>query len=371
MKRILPLLVVSLVVLLSAWFLYTRSQPRAAIYQTVQPAKADLVRRVHANGVLVPRHEVTIKPQISGVVQRLDVEPGDIVTAGQVVALLTPLSNPGNVSAAEGALREARLRRAHAERELKRVQQLHERKLFSESALRQQQLDFDVAGQQVATAERNLEIVKTGTSRSLGRSASVVRATIGGTVLQRLVEVGGFVIETNTFNEGTTIVSVADLSDLIFKGQVDEADAASLKVGMPLKISVGAVPGTSVDATLEFIAPKSTQPPRGNGENAADPLAQAAASRGITSFEIRAGLKPGHGLLIRAGYTATAAAESGRRDGVLSLEERAIRYHGDAPYALVETLTGVQERPLKLGLSDGLRSEIIEGLAEGDKVRVD
>ncbi|MDR4495833.1 MAG: efflux RND transporter periplasmic adaptor subunit [Nitrospirales bacterium] len=339
----------------SAFFLYLRSSVIAEDYQLVSPVRATIVQKVTANGMIIPRQEVKIKPQISGVIEHILVKRGDRVQKHDLLATIEPYPNPMDISVAETQLRDARVRYNHATRQYLRYKKLYEKETVTRHDYDQVHLDFKLAEQNLSSAKRNVEIVKTGASRELGRSASEVRATIGGMVLERPIEIGTFVIESNTFNEGTTIVTLADMTDLIFKGQVDEPDAGKLAIDMPVGITVGAFPEKVLNGIIEFIAPKAV-----------------TSKEGRITFEIRAGLKLDPNLFVRAGYSATADIVVDRREQVLAIPEQYLNFIEDQPTLFVEIAPQKFEaRPIEVGISDGLKVEITKGLTEHDRIRVD
>lgn len=338
----------------AGYLLYPRTTRSAAEYRTIQPFQATIRRTVIANGTISPRKEVNVKPQISGVIEQVLVARGDTVRTGDLLAVIRPLPNPANVNAAEAEVDAARISHLQAQQEFKRVEGLFSRHLVARAEFEKLETELRLAEQRLTAARRRLEIVQTGASTALGRSASEVRATVHGTILERPVEIGTFVIESNTFNEGTTIVSIADMSDLIFRGKLDEPDAGSVQVGMPASVSIGALPGERFDGRLDFIAPKATD------------------KDGVTTFEVRAALILRPGRVVRAGYSATAEVVVARREGVWALPERCVRFREGRPYVNIETAPGVfQSRAIELGLSDGITTEIVAGLSAGDRVRVD
>jgi HlyD family secretion protein len=353
-KRFLALVLVAGFVGTSAYALYVKSVRPSQTYQTTHALRTTIRHTIIANGTIVPRKEVNIKPQISGIIHKLIVDRGDVVKAGDLIAVIRPLPNPSDVNTAEGELHNARLAHLHARQEFERVETLMKRNAASQSDYDRLRTELRLAAQRLTTAQRQLEIVQTGASAALGRSASEVRATIGGMVLERPVEIGTFVIETNTFNEGTTIVAIADTSDLIFRGKVDEPDAGSLRVGLPVSVTLGAFPGERFEGQLEFIAPKAVE------------------KDGITTFEIRAGLALKVDRFVRAGYSATADIVVTQREEVLALAERHVRFQDGRPYVMIETVPGrFEQRSITLGLSDGITTEVVSGLSEADRVRVE
>jgi HlyD family secretion protein len=353
-KRLLALILVLGLVGMSGYALYLKSVRPSQPHQTIHPFRATIRQAIIANGTIVPRKEVNVKPQISGVIQRLMVDRGDAVKVGDLIAVIRPLPDPGDVNAAEGELRNARLGHLRARQDFERVEALVKRNAASREEYEKLWTELRLAEQRLTTAQRRLEIVQTGASAALGRSASEVRATISGMVLERPVEIGTFVIETNTFNEGTTIVAIADMSDLTFRGKVDEPDAGSLRVGMPVSVTIGAFAGERFEGRLEFIAPKAVE------------------KDGLTTFEIRAGLARKADRFVRAGYSATADIVVARREEVLALPERYVHFQDGQPYVMIETAPGrFEPRTITLGLSDGITTEVTSGLSEDDRVQVE
>jgi HlyD family secretion protein len=338
----------------SAYLIYPKARRSEAEYRTIEAAPATIRRAVIANGTIAPRKEVNVKPQISGVIEKVLVARGDVVRTGELLAVIRPLPNPADVSAAEAELDSARISQQHAEQDFRRIERLFRRDLVARADYEKLERDLQLAEQRLAAARRRLEIVMTGASTALGRSASEVRATAPGTILERPIEIGAFVIESNTFNEGTTIVSIADMSDLVFRGKVDEPDAGSLRLGMPAAVAIGALPGERYDARLDFIAPKAVE------------------KDGVTTFEIRAALTLKPGRVVRAGYSATAEVVVAHRERALALPERALQFRAGRPYVTVETAPGIWEsRSVELGVSDGITTEIVSGLRPGERVRLD
>ncbi|MEX2493518.1 MAG: efflux RND transporter periplasmic adaptor subunit [Nitrospirales bacterium] len=339
----------------SAFFLYLRSSVTAEDYQLTSPVRATIVKKVVANGMIVPRQEVNIKPQISGVIERLMVERGDTIEKNDLIAIVQPYPDPMDINAAEARLRDAQVRFTYAKRQFLRNKELLKKKYIAYRDYEQIHMEFRVAKEEFASAKRNLEIVQTGASKELGRSASEVRATIGGVVLERPIEIGTFVIESNTFNEVTTIITLADMRDLIFKGQVDEPDAGALAIDMPVDITVGAFPEKILNGRIELIAPKAV-----------------TSKEGRITFEIRAGLTLDPNLFIRAGYSATADIVVDRREQVLAIPEQYLSFIEDQPTVFVEISPKTFEaRPIQVGVSDGLMLEITKGLTANDRIRVD
>jgi HlyD family secretion protein len=246
----------------SGYALYLKSMRPSQTYQTTHPFRTTIRHTIIANGTSVPRKEVSVKPQISGIIQKILVERGDVVKASDLIAVIHPLPNPSDVNTAEGELHNARIGHLHAKQEFERVEAFVKRNAASQNEYEKLRTELHLAEQRLTTARRHLEIVHTGASAALGRSASEVRATISGMVLERLIEIGTFVIKTNTFNEGIAIVVIADTSDLTFRGKVNEPGAGSLRVGMPMSVTLGAFPKGSSSSGRSRLGSPMASPPR-------------------------------------------------------------------------------------------------------------
>ncbi len=353
LRIVFPIVLVLIFTSVSGYFLYTRSARTADDYQTATPFRTDIDKTIIANGTITPRKQVLIKPQISGVIHAIYVKPGDAIKKNDPIALIQPYPDPIDVSAAEGTLRDARIRYQYQQRDYTRTNQLFKEGFLPQVEFEQSQMALKLSRQSLATAQRNLEIVKSGASTELSRSASEVRATVSGLVLERTVELGTFVIESNTFNEGTTIVTIADMADLVFKGQVDEPDAGMLSLGIPTTLTVGAFPDSVFTGAIEFISPKAT------------------VKDGRITFEVRSSLSLSADIFVRAGYSAVAEIVVDRREQVLAIPERYLTFEDSEPFVRVEVGAGVfEDRPLSLGLSNGLVVEIKDGIGEGDIFRI-
>ncbi len=356
MKKILLVLLV--LALLSTfagtfYYLYAKSSAPPVVYETASPETATIIHKTVATGSVVPRQEVEIKPQISGIVRELSVEPGDAVKRGDLIARIDVIPNTAALANAGNRVNLARIGFEDAELDLERHRKLAAEGTISRSALQKVQKAYDNAREELAGAIDNLEIVRKGsTAKSESSSNTLVRSTISGMVLEVPVEAGDSVIEANTFNDGTTIATVADMDDMIFEGKVDESEVGKIRLGMDLVLTVGAIEGETFDATLEHIAPKGVE------------------EEGAIQFEIRAALTAREGVLIRANYSANADIVLARADDVLAIDEGLLQFDDGQPYVEVETAPQTFERrDVETGLSDGIRIEVVSGLAEGDKIK--
>ena len=349
MKRtgiVIFLLVLLAFMLGTGYFLYNKNEETPITFQTESPAYRSIVKKTVATGSVVPRKEVDIKPQVSGIIDKLYVEAGDAVQRGDLVASIEIIPDMVNLNNAQNRLRRAKIMLENAEREYKRNKDLLEDGVIADATYRQIELDYLNAQEEVATAQDNLDLIRKGsTTRSGANTNTNVRATIAGMVLDVPVEEGNSVIEANTFNEGTSIAVVADMTEMVFEGKVDESEVGKLREGMDLLLTIGAIEQETFNAVLEHIAPKGVE------EN------------GAIQFEIRAAVKLQEGQFIRANYSANADVVLDRRDSVLSISEALLQFEGDQPFVEVET--GPQQfekRYIKTGLSDGIFIQVTEGL---------
>jgi HlyD family secretion protein len=286
-------------------------------------------------------------------VQRLSVVPGQFVRAGDLIAEIKIVPNVVNLNAAESRLEAARINLKNRQVEQNRLVELRRQQLISETDLSRGQLELDLGGQELGAAKNNLQLIKEGAIAGSGKISNVVTSTVEGMVIEVPVKEGASVIETNNFNEGTTIASVADMQDMIFQGFVDESEVGKVKENMPVSISIGALVGQKYQGTLEYIAPKGTN------------------REGTIEFEVRAALHLVPGSFVRANYSANADIILDRRDQVLAVNERLLQFEGGKAFVEVRNATMVYEkRPVELGLSDGVSVEVLGGLSEQDVLKV-
>jgi HlyD family secretion protein len=356
MRRILPILIALGVLGAFAWtlaFLYRKSKEVPVVYQTATAEVRDIVRKTVAAGAIVPRREVSIKPRVSGIVQRLAVAPGQFVRAGDLVAEIKIVPNVVNLNAAEARLEAANINLKNREVEFARLLELRGQQLVSETDATRGQLELDLARQELGAAKNNLQLIKEGAIAGSGKVSNVVTSTVEGMVIEVPVKEGVSVIETNNFNEGTTIASVADMQDMIFQGYVDESEVGKLRENMPVSISIGALAGQKFQGMLEYIAPKGTN------------------REGTIEFEVRAALELVPGSFVRANYSANADIILERRDHVLAINERLLQFDSGKPFVEVRNAAlGYDRRPIEVGLSDGVSIEVVAGLAAEDVIKV-
>ena len=355
MKRILGITIVLIFVagfVGAGYILIKKSMKPDEVYETTTPFVTDIVYKTVATGTITPRKEIDIKSQVSGVVEKLYVQAGDLVRQNDLLAKIKIIPNVVMLNNAEMRLKTAIINFKNARLELERQRKLYKEKVIAEQDFNQYLLNYQLANQEVEAAENNLELVREGASKKAGAVSNLVRATANGMVLDVPVKEGSFVIETNTFNEGTTIATVADMSDIIFEGKVDESDVGKLKEGMELDLKIGALQNEQIKALLEYISPKGVE------------------EEGAIQFEIRAAVKLKKGLFLRAGYSANADIVLDRRDSVMAIKESDVLFEDDKTFVEVES--GEQQfrkQPVALGLSDGINVEVLSGLKENDKIK--
>ncbi len=359
MKKSVTIVILLLIVIVfggSMYYLYQKNSEDPVVYQTETPSTQTIVKKAVATGSILPLEEVLIKPNISGVIEEIYVEGGDYVQSGDLLARIKVVPNLSALNDAKNAIDEAKINLDDQKRNYERQSTLFGKGVISKADLERAQVSYDQAKQSYAAANKRYDIVKTGTTSGLSSSANtMIRATVSGMVLEVPVEVGNQVIESNTFNEGTTIAAIADVDKMIFEGKVDESEVGKIKENLPLEITVGAIENRVFDAVLDYIAPK------GKEEN------------GAIQFEIKGTLKKKDTVFIRAGLSANASIILARADSVLAIKEALVQFDDDTKKPFVEVETADQQferKEVELGVSDGIFVEVKSGLTPADKVKV-
>ena len=334
-------------------YLFSKSRKKEIIYKEIPVEIKDIRKTSVVTGRIEPRNEVNIKPQINGIISELYKEAGQMVREGEVIARLKVIPDMGSLSSAESRLRLAELNLKQAETDYRREKQLYDKDLVSADEYDKVVQSLKQAEEEHAAAKEALEVIRDGVSSTNATgSTTLVRSTITGLILDIPVKVGNSVIQANTMNDGTTVATVADMSDLIFNGSIDETEVGALHEGMPMSITLGALPDYRSEAFLEYISPKAVEK---NGSN---------------QFEIKAALSRSSDVTIRSGYSANAEIVLQEAKGVLSLQESALEFRGDSTFVYLKTGEKQYEsRPVVTGISDGIDIEIKSGLKEGDVVR--
>ena len=359
MKKYSKLIVATIIALIfigTFVFLYQKSQPKPTEYQELTPKMADVLKTTVITGKIEPRNEVNVKPQISGIITEICKQAGDYVQAGEVIAKVKVIPEMGQLSSAQSRLRLAHINMKQAQVNYTREEQLYKKQLVSADEFDKIKQALQQAQEEVVAAEDNLEVVRDGVSKSnASASSTLVRSTISGIILDIPVKVGNSVILANTFNDGTTIASVANMNDLIFRGNIDETEVGDLVAGMPMKITIGALQDLKFDADLEYISPKAVE------------------NNGANQFEVKAAVRSVKGGKIRSGYSANAEIVLAKAMKVLTVPESAIEFSGDSTFVYV--INGIGDKKtykrtqVTTGLSDGVNIEIKKGLTLKDKVR--
>ena len=355
MKKLVKILLAVLIVAVFAgtfMYLFRRSKPAEVQYETLEAGIGTIVRSTIVTGKIQPRDEVNIKPQISGIISELYKEAGQKVKQGEIIAKVKVIPDMNQLSSAQSRVRLAEVNAKQAKTDYEREKQLYDKNLVSADEYEKSYQQLQQANEEYASAKEALEIIRDGVSSSnASGSSTLIRSTISGLILDVPVKVGNSVTMSNTFNDGTTIATVADMDDLIFDGNIDETEVGKLRGGMPVRITIGAIQDFSFDASLEYISPKATE------------------NNGANQFEIKASVKVPADVTVRSGYSANAEIVLEEARDVVVLQESAIQFDGEDTYVYLRTDLGDERRDVKTGISDGINIEIKSGLAEGDKVR--
>ncbi|MCB9675527.1 MAG: efflux RND transporter periplasmic adaptor subunit [Alphaproteobacteria bacterium] len=333
-------------------FLWWKSSEPEEAFTTVSPKTMDIVLKTVATGAIEPRNKVDVKSRVSGVVDSIHVEAGDLVQAGDLLATVRVQPDSVSLNNADSRVRSARIASDDARSQLSRGEALFGKGAISQAELDRLKLEADLRSAELQAARNALVVVREGALRGSGPVATEVRATVSGMVLAVPVKEGHQVTESNTFNDGTTVATVADMTDMIFVGQVDESEVGRIREGMPIDLKVGAIRDRRFGGTLEYISPMG---------NVLD---------GSVQFEIRAALEPVEGVFIRAGSSANADIVLQRTDEVLAINESVVQFDKGQPYVEIEVGDQVFERrDVELGLSDGIHVEVVGGIEAADKVK--
>ena len=355
-RKLIVAVIIAVIFIGTFVFLYQKSQPTPVVYNEFTPELKDIQKTTVITGKIEPRNEVTVKPQISGIITELYKEAGDMVQQGEVIAKVKVIPDMGQLSSAEARVRLADINLKQAQVDFSREESLFKQKLVSADEFDKIKQTLRQAKEEVVAAQDALDVVKNGVSKSnASASSTLIRSTITGLILDVPVKVGNTVVLSNTFNDGTTIATVANMNDLIFRGNIDETEVGRLVEGMPMKITVGALQDLSFEANLEYVSPKAVE------------------SNGANQFEVKAAVHVIKGGKIRSGYSANAEIVLAKASKVLSIPESAIEFSGDSTFVYVVRGSGEKKtydrRAVTTGLSDGVNIEIKKGITAKDKVR--
>lgn len=361
MNKIVKYILIGVLVLGALWAaaFFIKSNSKSSItYETQNPFISNIEKKTVATGKLVPEDEIEIKPQISGIIQKIYKEEGNKVKSGDLIAMIKVVPNEQALNQARGRVRNAELALNNSKIEYDRNKTLFDKGVIASQAFNTLQLQYNQAQQEIDNAKADYQIIREGSAGGSSSANTNIRATVDGTILEIPVEEGDQVIMSNNFNDGTTIATIADLSNMIFEGKVDEGEVAKLEVGTPLKINLGAVEGRELDAKLRFIAPKGIE------------------ETGAVQFKIEGDVEVKDDIFIRAGYSANASLILEKKDSILVIPEALLQFDKKTDKPYVEIADGAVEdqkfsrKDIEIGISDGINVEIVSGLTVSDKVKV-
>jgi HlyD family secretion protein len=353
---VILLIILGIIVFSTFVFLWNKSKPKVTVYEIIAPVKGTIENKTVATGKVEPRDEILIKPQISGIVSEVFKEAGEMVRVGDVIASVKVIPEMGQLNAAESRLKVAEINLQQIETEYARQSELFKKGVISKEEFDASESAYKKAREEKSNAEDALDIVREGVSKKYASfSNTQIRSTISGMILDVPVKAGNSVIQANTFNDGTTIASIANMNDLIFRGSIDETEVGKVKEGTKVKLSIGAFNNREFEAALEYIAPKGLE------------------QSGAVLFEIKAAVAIPDSIFIRAGYSANAEIITGQVIDVLTIPESSVEFSNDSAFVHVlkeETPVQVFEKQhIRIGLSDGIKLEVKEGLSQDTKIR--
>ena len=357
LKKIRNIILLALLVFGFIWtfyFLYEKSQKAPEEFKTVNPFDTSILKKTVATGSVTPRREVNMKSQVSGIIEKLYVVAGQQIKQGDVIAKIKIIPNMLNLANAESRVASAQINYDNSKLEFDRNKILFDQNVISKSEFQAVDLRIKSNLTELEAAQNQLQIIKDGVSNASGSiSNTMVKSTITGMALDVPVKEGSQVIESNTFNEGTTIASVANMGEMIFEGKLDESEVGKVKTGMDIILTIGAIDKESFSATLEYIAPK------GITEN------------GAIQFLIRASISKDKSAFLRAGYSANADIILAKKEKVLAIPEAVLQFDKEKTFVEIETTSNnFEKRFIKTGLSDGINIEVVEGLKKTDKIKI-
>ncbi len=356
MRRIFKILGIVLLVgifLGTFYFLYTKSKSDPVVYNTQKPVVETITQKTVATGSVVPRNEIEIKPQVSGIIEEVYLQAGEMVNTGDIIAKVQIIPDMVTLNNAESRVNRAQLNYEDAKIDYDRQKELYDKEVIAYEEYQKAQLAFNTAREELQAAEDNLELIQKGvTKKSEKTTNTLIRSTINGMVLDVPVEVGNSVIQANTFNAGTTIAIVADMTDMVFEGKVDETEVGKISEGMDIILTIGAIDDEKFEAVLTYLSPKGVE------EN------------GAIQFEIKADVNLKEDQFIRAGYSANASIVLEQREDVMVIPESLLKFENDSAYVEVQTDSQVfEKRFVEVGLSDGINIEVLKGLSFDDEVK--
>ena len=324
-------------------------------YKTAQAFYTSLDTKIVATGKLNPEEEIELKPQISGIVDKISVEEGDLVQKGDLIAKIRVVPNEQALVSAQSRIKTSKFTYDNAKTLFERNKTLYEKGVISRQDFENNELSLNQAQESYIQAQNDYQIIKRGSISGGGSANTNIVAQISGTILQIPVREGDQVIQSNNFNAGTTIATIADMRQMIFEGKVDESEVGKLEEGKTIKVVLGAINEKEFPAKLTFVAPKGVE------EN------------GAVQFVIKADVAVESSNKIRAGYSANAEIAVASKDSVMVIKEALLQFNRITEKPFVEILNDNGDFVIKnveIGISDGINVEITEGLELSDKIKV-
>ena len=335
---------------------FVRTNSKSAIeYETTNPFVSSIELTSVVTGKVIPEDEVEIKPQLNGIIEKILVEEGDTVQNGQLIAVIKVVPDERSVYGAQAQVTSSKLNLENGEKQLNRAKELFAKQIISQQEFEDAELRYNSAKENLKAAENDLEIIRNGSVAGSSTANTNIRATLSGTILEIPVEVGDQVIAANNFNAGTSVAIIADLSQMIFEGKVDEAEVGNLTNGMKIIVSMAAIPNKEFDAKLKFVAPKGTE------------------EGGAVQFKIEAELALDDDTFVRAGYSANGALVVNSKTDVMVIPEAVLQFDRKTqqPYVEIEISDqNFERREIETGLSDGIKVEILSGVEMTDNIKI-
>lgn len=324
------------------------------LYEEVTPTANDsIVKSTVLTGSIEPRDEILVKPNMNGIIAELNHLPGDFVQEGELIAKIQMVPDVAMVQSAASRVDAARVDLKRTEEVYKRDKSLYDQQILAKEAYETSFANYRRAKIEYDSAVEQLDLTRTGSSASTSkRNNTLVFATVTGTILEQPVKVGSRVTMANNFSEGTTVVSIADLTDLLFIGNVNESDVNNVTVGSPVTIHVGALKDKTYHAVVEYVSPKGKD------------------TSGTILFEVKAAISGDDLSALKAGFSSNAEVEMAHKTGVLTIPEATVTYEGDKSFVFVKGSKGEYEKKeVTLGLSDGIKVEVLSGLTGDETLR--
>ncbi|MDR0604842.1 MAG: efflux RND transporter periplasmic adaptor subunit [Bacteroidales bacterium] len=354
--RILLFILLGSIFLGTFLFLWSNSKEKQLSYELIEPQERTIQKKIIITGKMSPRNEISLKPQISGIITAIYKEAGQNVKEGEAIAKIKVIPDIAQLNNAEMQLNMAQINFEQQQTEFERNTRLYKSGVLSKEEFEQAQVANKKANEELKNAKENLEIIKSGISSSTAQySNTIIKSTVTGMILSIPVKVGNSVIQTNNYNDGTTIATIADMQDMIFIGKVDETEIGKIKEGNEVNLIIGAMQGVTSKAVLEYISP------------------QGVLDNGATTFEIKAAVKNEANTFIRSGYSANGEIIVEQKDSVLSIPESALELTRDSTFVYILKTEKPQQvfekKSVEIGLSDGVYIEVKKGLSPKDKIR--